>query len=208
MAESLTRAEKARRTRLRMIDAAERLFTERGWAGTTIDEIARSAGVGVQTVYFTFGNKRALLKELLDTAVAGDADPVATLDRPWALELLAEPDPAAQLRLQAAGARRILERAASVLEVVRGAATSEPELAELWRTNLRQRHMVQLHFAQALEAKIPGGLRDGHDAESAADISMTVLGPETYGLLVTDRQWAPERWQRWAADSLARQLLP
>ncbi|MFD7256594.1 TetR/AcrR family transcriptional regulator [Streptomyces sp. NPDC059874] len=208
MAESLTRAEKARRTRLRMIDAAERLFTERGWAGTTIDEIARTAGVGVQTVYFTFGNKRALLKELLDTAVAGDADPVATLDRPWALELLAEPDPATQLRLQAAGARRILERAAPVLEVVRGAATSEPELAELWRTNLRQRHTVQLQFAQALEAKTPGGLRDGHDAASAADIAMTVLGPETYALLVTDRHWAPERWQRWAADSLARQLLP
>ncbi|MGW0751144.1 helix-turn-helix domain-containing protein [Streptomyces sp. NPDC002587] len=208
MAESLTRAERARRTRLRMIDAAERLFTQRGWAGTTIDEIARTAEVGVQTVYFTFGNKRALLKEVLDTAVAGDADPVATLDRHWARELLAEPDPATQLRLQAAGACGILERAAPVLEVVRGAAAAEPELAELWQANLRQRHTVQLHFAQALEAKAPGGLRDGHDAASAADIAMTLLGPETYALLVTDRHWTPERWQRWAADSLARQLLP
>ncbi|MFD5620394.1 TetR/AcrR family transcriptional regulator [Streptomyces yangpuensis] len=208
MAEPITRVEKARRTRMRMLDAAGRLFAERGWSGTTIDEIARSADVGVQTVYFTFGNKRALLKELLDTAVAGDADPVATLDRPWALELLAEPDPAKQLRLQAAGARRILERSAPVLEVVRGAAASDPELAELWRTSLGQRHTVQLHFAQALEAKVPGGLRDGHDAGSAADIAMTLLGPETYVLLVTDRHWAPDRWQRWAGDSLARQLLP
>ncbi|MFI8100562.1 TetR family transcriptional regulator [Streptomyces sp. NPDC086023] len=141
-------------------------------------------------------------------AVAGDADPVATLDRPWALELLAEPDPAAQLRLQAAGARRILERAAPVLEVVRGAAASEPELAELWRTNLAQRHAVRLRFAHALEAKVPGGLRDGHDAASAADIATALLGPETYALLVTDRGWTPERWERWAADSLARQLLP
>ncbi len=207
MAEPMTRAEKARRTRMRMLDAAGRLFTARGWAGTTIDEIARTAEVGVQTVYFTFGNKRALLKELLDTAVAGDADPVATLDRPWARELLAEPDPATQLRLQVAGARRILERAAPVLEVVRGAAAAEPELAELWRTNLRQRHAVQLHFAQALEAKTPDGLRDGHDAASAADIAMTLLGPETYALLVTDRHWTPDRWQQWAADSLARQLL-
>ncbi|MDK9494447.1 helix-turn-helix domain containing protein [Streptomyces katrae] len=208
MAERLTRAEKARRTRLRMIDAARRLFAERGWAGTTIDEIARTAEVGVQTVYFTFGNKRTLLKELLDAAVAGDADPVATLDRPWALELLAEPDPATQLGLQAAGARRVLERAAPVLEVVRGAAAAEPELAELWRTNLDQRHAVQLRFAQALEAKIPGGLRDGHDAASAADIATALLGPETYALLVTDRRWTPERWQQWATDSLVRQLLP
>ncbi|RNL73576.1 TetR/AcrR family transcriptional regulator [Streptomyces sp. I6] len=208
MAERLTRADKARHTRLRMIRAAERLFTERGWAATTVDEIARSAHVGVQTVYFTFGNKRALLKEVLDTAVAGDADPVATLERSWARELLAEPDPATQLRLQAAGARRILQRAAPVLEVVRGAAAAEPELAELWQASLRQRHTVQLRFARALEAKTSAGLRDGHDAASAADIAMALLGPETYGLLVNGRGWTPGRWQQWAADCLVRQLLP
>ncbi|MER5218814.1 TetR/AcrR family transcriptional regulator [Streptomyces flaveus] len=204
----LTRAEKARRTRQRMLDAAARLFTERGWTRTTVEDIARTAEVGVQTVYFTFGNKRALLKEVLDAAIAGDTDPVATLDRPWAREVLAEPDPAAQLALQAAGARRILDRAAPVLEVVRGAAAADPELAELWQTSLRQRHTVQLRFAEALVSKTGGPLRDGHDAASAADISLTVLGPETYGLLVTGRDWSPAQWQRWAADALARQLLP
>jgi AcrR family transcriptional regulator len=178
-----------------MLDAAAHLYTERGWTGTTVEDIARTAEVGVQTVYFTFGNKRALLKEVLDTAIAGDADPVATLDRPWAREVLSEPDPAVQLALQAAGARRILERAAPILEAVRGAAAADPELAELWRTNLQQRHT-------------DGPLRDGHDAASAADIALTVLGPETYVLLVTGRGWPPTRWERWAADTLVRQLLP
>ncbi|MFD7628266.1 TetR/AcrR family transcriptional regulator [Streptomyces sp. NPDC059851] len=208
MAAPLTRAEKARRTRQRMLDAAARLFAEKGWTGTTVEDIARTAEVGVQTVYFTFGSKRALLKELLDTSVAGDADPVATLDRPWAREVLEEPDPAAQLALQAAGARRILERAAPVLEVVRGAATADPELAELWRINHEQRHAVQLRFAQALLAKAGGSLRHGHDGAAAADIALTVLGPETYDLLVTRRGWTPARWEAWAADALARQLLP
>ncbi|MFF4871456.1 TetR/AcrR family transcriptional regulator [Streptomyces sp. NPDC000961] len=191
-----------------MIEAATGLFTERGWARTTVEDIARTAEVGVQTVYFTFGNKRALLKEVLDTAIAGDTDPVATLDRPWAREILAEPDPATQLALQAAGARRVLERAASILEVVRGAAAADPELAELWRANLHQRHTVQLCFAQALVEKIDSGLRDGHDATSAADIATTQLGPETYGLLVNDRGWSASRWERWTADTLVRQLLP
>ncbi|MFI6528520.1 TetR/AcrR family transcriptional regulator [Streptomyces uncialis] len=235
MTAPLTRAEKTRRTRRRMLDAAARLFVERGWTGATVEDIARAAEVGVQTVYFTFGTKRALLGEVLDTAIAGDADPAATLDRPWAREVVAEPDPAAQLARQAAGARRVLERAAPVLEVVRTAATAEPELAALWRTNLEQRHTVQLHFAHALTAKAaetaltaetaktaetgkpsetgapdePGGpLRDGHDARSAADIMFTVLGPETYGLLVTTQGWSPDRWERWAADLLTRQLLP
>ncbi|MFF9868152.1 TetR/AcrR family transcriptional regulator [Streptomyces sp. NPDC013953] len=204
MPAALTRAEKARRTRQRMLDAAARLFTEKGWTATTVQDIARAAEVGVQTVYFTFGTKRKLLKELLDTTVAGDLDPVATLDRPWAREILDEPSPATQLALQAAGARRILERSAPVLDVVR-AATADPEIAALWRTNVDQRHAVQLRFAQALAAK--GALRHGHDSESAADIALAVLGPESYGLLVTTRGWSPARWEEWAADSLSRQLL-
>ncbi|MBW1596296.1 TetR/AcrR family transcriptional regulator [Streptomyces sp. JJ38] len=204
----MTRAEKARRTRQRILDAAAGLFTERGWAGTTVEDIARTAEVGVQTVYFTFGNKRAVLKELLDTVIAGDFDPVATLERPWAREVIDAPDPAVQLSLQAAGARRILQRAAPVLEVVRGAAGADPEVAALWQTNQEQRHTVQLRFAEALTAKTGGALRDGHDAASAADIAVTVLGPETFRLLVAGRGWTPDRWERWAADALVRQLLP
>ncbi|MET9774351.1 helix-turn-helix domain-containing protein [Streptomyces sp. NPDC006367] len=208
MTPPVTRAEKTRRTRQRMLDAAGRLFTEHGWAGTTVEDIARTAGVGIQTVYFTFGTKRALLKELLDTVIAGDLDPVATLDRPWARSVLDAPDPVAQLSLQATGARAVLERAASVLEVVHAAAAADREIAELWQLNRRQRHTVQLAFAEALVTKAGGALRDGHDAVSAADIALAVLGPETYGLLVTGRGWTPARWEHWAADALVRQLLP
>ncbi|WP_165985094.1 TetR/AcrR family transcriptional regulator [Streptomyces sp. YIM 98790] len=208
MTARLSRAEKTRRTRQRMLDAAARLFVARGWTGTTVEDIARTAEVGVQTVYFTFGTKRALLAEVLDTVIAGDADPVATLDRPWARAVVAEPDPAVQLTRQAAGARAVLERAAPVLDVVRGAAASDADMAELWRTNQRQRHTVQLRFAEALVRKAGGALRDGHDAASAADIALALLGPETYGLLVTGQGWSPARWQQWAADALTRQLLP
>ncbi|MEU1296108.1 helix-turn-helix domain-containing protein [Streptomyces sp. NPDC005840] len=202
-----TRAEKTLRTRRRMLDAAHRLFVERGWTRTTVEDIARAAEVGVQTVYFTFGTKRAVLKEVLDSAVAGDTDSVATLDRPWARAVLAEPSAAAQLALQAAGARQILERAAAVLEVVRAAAAADPELAELWRTNEEQRHTVQLRFAEALVEKAGGALRDGADAASAAAVATALLGPETYGSLVTARGWEPSRWEGWAADALTRQLL-
>ncbi|WP_262504928.1 hypothetical protein [Streptomyces sp. TRM68367] len=83
-----------------------------------------------------------------------------------------------------------------------------PELAELWRTNTEQRHTVQLRFAEALVTKTDGPLRDGHDAASAADVALTILGPETYALLTTGRGWPPSRWEQWAADALVRQLLP
>ncbi|MDQ5840364.1 MAG: TetR/AcrR family transcriptional regulator, partial [Chloroflexota bacterium] len=46
-----TRAERARLTRRRIIDAAAELFLERGYGATMLDQVAGRAGVAVQTVY-------------------------------------------------------------------------------------------------------------------------------------------------------------
>ncbi|MEV4334915.1 hypothetical protein AB0K02_31100 [Streptomyces sp. NPDC049597] len=112
---------------------------------------------------------------------------------------------AEQIRLQVAAAARILGRVAPLLEVVRSAAATDPEIAELWRTNIGQRHIVQLRFADALDAK--GALRPGTDAARAADIALAVLAPETYHLLVHERGWPADDWQEWATDALLGQLL-
>ena len=71
-----TRAERARLTRRRIIDAAAELFVERGYGATMLDQVAERAGVAVQTVYFHFGNKSTLLKRALDVAAVGDDEPV------------------------------------------------------------------------------------------------------------------------------------
>ncbi|MBA2577261.1 MAG: helix-turn-helix transcriptional regulator, partial [Euzebyaceae bacterium] len=57
------RADKARATRRRIVDAAGDLLVQHGYAGTTLEAIAEQAGVAVQTVYFHFGNKRTVLKQ-------------------------------------------------------------------------------------------------------------------------------------------------
>ncbi|MEO3785102.1 helix-turn-helix domain-containing protein [Actinocorallia sp. B10E7] len=199
------RAARTAANRARMLGAAKELFIERGYTATTMKAVAERAGMAVQTLYFTFSTKRAILSELLDVEIAGDAEPVATLDRPWAVEALAAP-PAEQIRLQAAGAGRILARVAPLLEVVRSAASTDPEIAALWRANLSQRHTVQSRFAEALAAK--GALREGTDAARAADIMLALLSSETYHLLVEERGWSGEEWRDWAADTLLRQLLP
>lgn len=190
--------------RARMLAAARDLFTAHGYTATTMKAIADRAGMAVQTLYFTFATKRAILSELLDVEIAGDSEPVATLDRPWAAKALAAP-PAEQIRLQVAAAAGILARVSPLLEVVRSAAATDPEIAELWRTNISQRHIVQLRFADALDAK--AALRPGTDAARAADIALAVLAPETYHLLVHERGWSPDAWQQWATDALLHQLL-
>ncbi|MFI6182980.1 TetR/AcrR family transcriptional regulator [Nonomuraea sp. NPDC051191] len=198
------RAAKTAQTRARMLTAARELFAERGYTATSMQAIATQGGVAVQTLYFTFETKRAILKELLDVEVAGDDAPVATLDRPWVAEALAAPPPELLRRLAEATAD-IHARVAPLLEVVRSAAATDPEIAELWRTNITQRHTVLAVFTGALAAK--NALRADLNALRAADTALAVLAPETYHLLTRYRGWSDPVWTDWAARTLIDTLL-
>lgn len=200
------RADRARANRRRMRDVALALFADQGYAATSMQAVADEAGVAVQTLYFTFGTKRGLLSEILDVAVAGDDEPVPTLERPAVLAALADPDPRGQLRAQARLAREIYERVAPVLHVVASAAAADPDIAELWEINNAQRAVVQERFAVALAAKSP--LREGLDAASATDIALALQTPEIYQYLTRRRGWSPQRWEQWTAGVLIRDLLP
>jgi AcrR family transcriptional regulator len=200
------RRPKAQATRRRILDAARRLFVERGYVATTIEAIAGEAGVAVPTVYLAFGTKRALLVELLDIAAVGDEEPVAVLERPWVDELRRDPDPQGQLRRWVHGGRHIAARVAPLWEVARNAAPADPDIAaqvHRYKTLTLQAHR---YFVSVLAAN--GGLRDGLDPQRAADIVFGLLSHELYRLLVIEQGWAPEDWEQWAADTLAAQLLP
>jgi AcrR family transcriptional regulator len=205
MAKTDGRRLRSQATRRRMLDAAIKLFVQHGYGLTTIDSIAREAGVAVQTIYFSFGNKEKILKELIDLHVAGDDDPVPTLERPQVVEALSHDDPREQLRALAAVTRAINERVAPLLEVLRNAVICSGDGAELWETNKEQRRTVQRHFVDALAAK--GRLAEGLDADRAVDVCYGVLGPEVYHLFVTERGWSPQEWEDWAAAALACHLL-
>lgn len=198
------RAARTTANRAKMLAAARELFITRGYTATTMKAIADRAGMAVQTLYFTFATKRAILSELLDVEIAGDTEPVATMDRPWFVEALAAA-PAEQIRRQVAAAAQIYARVAPLLEVIRSAAATDTELAELWQTNLAQRHAVQRRLAEALAGKT--SLRAGITASRAADIALAVLAPESYRLLVDHCGWSAVEWESWAADTLTLQLL-
>src|SRR3954447_9720802 len=112
------RAQRAKETRRRMLEAARELFVQQGYGATALQEIADQAGVAVQTIYFTFGTKRALLKELADGSIAGDAEPIARMDRPWFQQSLAAETADAQLRLHVRATRGILDRVAPIVEML------------------------------------------------------------------------------------------
>lgn len=201
-----SRADRARETRRRIVAAAADLFVREGYAATTLDRIGAASGVAVQTVYFHFGNKRTLLKHVMDVSSVGDDKPVPLLERPWTERLRTAPDGRAVLAVWMEMSRDIFLRVAPLLRIVRDAASSDPEMAEQWRVNQEQRHVAHRALAQTLADK--GGLRPGLSVDEAADALFALISIEVFVLLTAERSWTPARWEQWALQVAAAAVLP
>jgi AcrR family transcriptional regulator len=198
------RQAQARATRLKVIEAAKRLFTEHGYPATTIEAIAEAAGTPLPTLYRLFGSKRALLATVLDTSFGGDDQPIAFADRPAVRAALAEPDPAAMVNAFARIARDFMDRSSAIQHVLATAAQVDAEAAELLAEIRRQRHTGQSRIVAALDAG--GALDPGLDTSEAADIVYALLSPDMHRILTVERGWPADRYEHWIARSL-RALL-
>jgi AcrR family transcriptional regulator len=181
------------------------LFVERGYVATTIDAVAARANVSPESIYATFGNKRALLSALVDISIAGGDDAPPVLEQAWVKDIREEPDPRVRLQILARNGRTILERRAAVDEVVRGAAAADPEIADLWERGKSERLAGQRILLQLVVGQT--SLPDGFDFDTAVDVLYAVGSPETYRLLVVDRGWSALRFERWYGETLERLLL-
>jgi AcrR family transcriptional regulator len=199
------RAAKAAETRRRIIAAAHRLFTTRGYLVTTVDEIAAEAGVSRPTVFVSVGGKPELLKLVRDRAISGDDAPVPLPRREMFREVWDEPDAARTLALYARNMRVVHARAAEVEHVLHGAAQTDPELASLAETALAQRRYGCRLVAQSVAGK--AALRDGMRVRHAADVIYAIASPEGYRSLTGVCGWSPRRYERWLAETLQRELL-
>lgn len=200
-----SRRDQVRATRRRILGAAHALFVERGYAGTTLEDVARTAEVSVQSVYFHFGNKRTLLKEAVDVASVGDDEPIPLLERPWVRELENATDPRRVLTAWVANSRVIYERVAGLLRVVRDASGSDASMAEQWALNEQQRLEAFHHLARSLART--RGLRRGLSTKRAADLIFALLGPEVFELLVSERGWSSRAWEAEMTSVLEAALL-
>lgn len=198
------RAERSRLTREKIVTAARELFIAQGYGATSLQEVADRAGVAVQTVYFVFRNKRALFQDVVDTTIAGDAEPVATMNRDWFRDACAELTAQRQLLAHVRGVREILGRVAPIMPVIATASATDPEIAAEWTSDPDPRYVVQRAAAEELVRK-PGMLA-GVAADRAADLLYALLSPELYLVLVRDRGWTPDAWEEWARTTLTAQL--
>jgi AcrR family transcriptional regulator len=203
---STRRQAQARRTRQQIAEAARALFTERGYGGTTIEAIAQEAGVAPETIYSTFRSKHRILWHLFNISVGGDDTPIPIIERPGPQALLREPGQRRQIQMFAQGIATVMGRAAPVFDMLRSAAETEPEIAELVQRLTDERWHNMTVILDAIAAN--GPLRDGLDRESSVTAIWTLASPQMCLLLMRDRGWSEDQYGAWLAESLIRLLLP
>ena len=201
--DSSRRRAQAEATRVDILDAAQRLFESRGYAPTTMEAIAAEAGVALKTVYVAFETKSGLLRALWNHLLRGGRDEIPVARQDWYRDVVAESDPGRKLELTAQASRVVKARIGATLEVIRSAAYADADIGALW-----DRIQTEFHANQrVIVASLEPGLRRDLDIDSATDILWTLNHPNVWQLLVDERGWTPEKWERWFADAARAQLL-
>ncbi|MEO8874699.1 MAG: TetR/AcrR family transcriptional regulator [Polyangiaceae bacterium] len=203
--DSSTRKESAEHTRAAILEAARGLFVKHGYAGTKMPAIAETAGVALDTVYASVGKKPMLFRLLMETAISGTAQVVPALERDYVRELRAEPSAAKKLVMYARAIARIQPRLAPLVRVLQFAAQEDEGLSALWQTIAQRRAANMRGFAGELAAT--GDLRSDLSIDDIADILWSMNAAEYYLLLVEQRGWSNERFEKWLGDAWQRLLL-
>lgn len=199
------RAAQARDTRRAVVAAAERLFVERGYGATTVDAVAAAAVVSRKTVFTAVGGKLDLLRTAIEWAVAGDDLPVAVADRAGLRDVLDRADPVALLRGCAQVSTQINGRVAALSLVLDGAAGMDGEARALVEEG--RAHRLEDARTIVVRLRALGALTGRLEPDEAVDLVWLAIDPALFDRLVRLRGWAPDRFERWLADSLLGALL-
>jgi AcrR family transcriptional regulator len=191
-------------TQTLIVEAAAGLFAERGYVGTTIEEIAARAGVAVQTIYNAIGSKRAVLSRVLDLSASGPHAPT-TVPEFLGSRIRSEPDAERIVETLADWFAEVNERTATIFGVIRQAAAVDPEVAAFQTERARQRLAGYTDAARELAGR--GALRPGLEPEDAGALIWTLGNPDVYRFLVTEHGWPPERYRIWIEGHLRSGLL-
>jgi TetR/AcrR family transcriptional regulator, regulator of autoinduction and epiphytic fitness len=192
------REDQTQLTRQRILDAARRLLVSGGYTQTTMQELARDAGVAYQTVYSQFGNKAQLAHELIAHGFPHVSEVVMLLE-----QISEDAEPETWLGTVATFARRLHEPCADLHRFMR--QSGDPELIGRYREVQTSRLRRFTRLGHLLERS--GRLRHGLKGAEAIDVMWTMTSPETYEELVLDRRWTPQRYEEWLAGALVVLVL-
>src|SRR5215470_14242382 len=196
-------------SRQREAGEATRRETRRRLLAAARAEFAERADVSVQTLYSNWGNKRNLLRAVMESAVTGDGDIPLEAGQPPAILTAAlgpgDADDPRQLLAHLSHQYRLLaERAAVGWQTYAVGAAIDPDIAADWQ-QLSQMRRLAFH---AMFAQLPiGALRPGLTQENAADTAWVIASPETHDLLVRQAGYSYDQLEDWVCGTVSAALL-
>jgi AcrR family transcriptional regulator len=194
--DSSRRRAQAEETRSLIVRTAQRLFLEQGYGATSVADIARAAGVSVETIYGAFGSKAALLRKAWDITIGGDDQDIAFHERPEIVAIRDEPDLAQRLRLHATFTTQTAQRIAPFQIMVQAAAEVDPVAAEMLDEMERQ-HLAGMSIMSA-EVAQTGQLATSET--ECRDILWSTTDGMLWHRLVVKRGWTNERFAEWLGE--------
>ncbi|MEO6532826.1 MAG: TetR family transcriptional regulator [Pseudolysinimonas sp.] len=189
---STVRAAQAESTRHQLLTAAWTLFTEQGYAATTVTQVAAAAGTSVDTLYASIGRKPVLMRAVVESAISGTDEAIPALQRDYVKRVRAAQDAATKLELYASSIAAISPRTAPIFQALRDAARTDADCAALDAEISTRRATNMRSFAgELLET---GQLRPELTDDRVGDIIWATAGAEHYTQLVVGRGWSADQF--------------
>ena len=189
----------AAETRREILRAARQLFARRGFAGTSVQQIAEEAGVAVQTIYSSVGPKSALVLALI-----GLIDEEAGIPALIA-EVARETDPRQLIATGVHLTRQLNERCGDILGVLFSAGPAEPDAAAVVAEGMRRHDQGASDAARRLAAL--GALAPGMTPERAGAVITLMTSPSSWQHLTQRSGWSFDETETWLTATLTRLLL-
>ena len=189
----------AEQTRRDILVAARRLFADRGYVATSINDIAQEADVAVQTIYARLGSKRGMLLALID--LIDEEARVGEL----ADQVLSAATATDTLRAGVRLTRVFQEGCGDIIAALFSAAGAEPALADAVAEG-QQRHRTGARITIERIAQL-NGLRDDLDPTDAQALLALSTTHEAWRELIHSYHFDWEHAEESLTQALARALL-
>ncbi|MFY9615695.1 MAG: TetR/AcrR family transcriptional regulator [Candidatus Dormiibacterota bacterium] len=190
------RQQQALATRRRIAAAARGVFASEGYAGASIESIAKQAGVATRTVYAAYGTKKNILGAVcalwLEEAQVAEAF----------MRGMAEPEPRKRLAAIAEANRNQWEKGIDVIRILQSAASADASVDRMLHGWMDDRSGGIRQVLAGAESSF----RPGMDIETAMTLVRGLSVPEVY-IELTGQGWSPDRYQAWLTETLEYQLL-
>lgn len=190
---------KASQTRSQILKAAKQLFQTKGFDRVTIGMLAKAAGVSMPTIYAVFKSKRGVLQSLIDDALPTEQF-TELVDGS-----MNEQSPGKRLSITAKLSRQIYDAERGLMDILRGASVLAPEFKELEQEREQRRYERQGEYVKKLmQDKV---LVKELTLQKARDILWSLTGRDMYRMLVIERDWSSDEYEKWLGKVLIESLL-